>query len=221
MNDANWLDSSHPKTLEMLKKHKEAGLCEYEPGQIHEVTLEELESLAPLPAPAFEGWPKMPRLFKDMVITEKIDGTNAQILIGENGSVHAGSRKRWLHMGDDNHDFGKWVNENKSFLRGLLGKGRHFGEWWGQGIQRRYGMEHKVFSLFNTAKWGGMLELDGRLRVVPVLEVWRFNTARIKLVADNLEREGSKASPGFMRPEGICVFHTGANQIFKHSFENK
>ena len=97
----------------------------------------------------FEGWPKMPRLFKDMVITEKIDGTNAQILITEDG-IMAGSRKRWLSSATDNHGFGRWVGENAGALIRLLGPGRHFGEWWGQGIQRRYNMKYKVFSLFNT-----------------------------------------------------------------------
>jgi len=43
------------------------------------------------------------------------------------------------------------------------------GEWWGQGIQRKYGMSKKVFSLFNVNKWS-----DDSLRpkccdVVPIL----------------------------------------------------
>ena len=170
----------------------------------------------------FQGWPKIPRLFKDMVITEKIDGTNAQIFISDDGHiVVAGSRKRWLHVGNDNHDFGKWVDENKHGLSDILGPGRHFGEWWGQGIQRHYDMDHKVFSLFNTGKWGGMLELDGQLCSVPVLDVWTFNTHRILATAGALKASGSKASPGFMRPEGVCVFHVAANQIFKYPFEDK
>lgn len=30
---------------------------------------------------------------------------------------------------------------------------------------------------------------------------------------------GSMASPGFMRPEGIVIFHTKANMGFKKTFE--
>jgi len=156
-----------------------------------------------------------------MVITEKIDGTNAQILIGEDGSVHAGSRKRWVRPDDDNHGFAQWVAENQDELRKLLGPGRHFGEWWGQGIQRRYDMRYKVFSLFNTGKWGGMFEIGSQLRTVPVLEVWMFDITMIKKVAQDLREAGSTAAPGFMKPEGLCIFHTGANQIFKFPFENK
>lgn len=29
----------------------------------------------------FKAWPKIPRLFRDVIITEKIDGTNAAIHI--------------------------------------------------------------------------------------------------------------------------------------------
>ena len=37
---------------------------------------------------------KIPRLSRDCVITEKLDGTNAQILITENKKLYAGSRNR-------------------------------------------------------------------------------------------------------------------------------
>jgi len=66
-----------------------------------------------------------------------------------------------------------------------------------------------------------MLELRGQLRAVPVLEVWTFDTARIQAVATSLKACGSKAAPGFMKPEGICIFHTGTSQIFKFPFEDK
>lgn len=171
--------------------------------------------------PAFEGWPKIPRLMKDMVITEKIDGTNAQILIMPDRGILVGSRKRWISPSDDNHGFAVWAYENQDELRKLLGPGRHFGEWWGQGIQRRYDMEHKVLSLFNTSKWEGMDELDGQLRVVPVLSAHIFDTEVIEMEMNILRSVGSAAAPGFMNPEGVCVFHTGANQIFKYPFEDK
>jgi hypothetical protein len=31
----------------------------------------------------FQGWPKTPRLFRDMIVTEKIDGTNSAVIIEE------------------------------------------------------------------------------------------------------------------------------------------
>ncbi len=37
--------------------------------------------------PAFKPWPKIPRLRRDIVITEKIDGTNAIIHVAEDGTL--------------------------------------------------------------------------------------------------------------------------------------
>jgi hypothetical protein len=51
-----------------------------------------------LPTPpcsvSFAEFPKMARLSRECIITEKIDGTNAQILITEEGEIYAGSRTR-------------------------------------------------------------------------------------------------------------------------------
>jgi len=101
----------------------------------------------------FEGFPKIARLKRDITVTEKLDGTNAQIFIGEDGEFSVGSRKRWIVPGDDNYGFARWAYGRQDELIATLGIGRHFGEWWGQGIQRRYDMEKKQFSLFNTTRW--------------------------------------------------------------------
>ena len=42
----------------------------------------------------------------------------------------------------------------------FLVPGRHFGEWWGSGIQRGYGLDEKTFSLFNAYRWGWLNEAD-------------------------------------------------------------
>jgi hypothetical protein len=101
-----------------------------------------------------------------------------------------------------------------------LGPGRHFGEWWGSGIGRGYGLAkgEKRFSLFNTKRWSADVVPDG-LHVVPVLYEGRFST----LLADNLlarlREHGSVAAPGFMRPEGIIVWHDAARCYFKATVE--
>src|SRR5687768_14030130 len=112
----------------------------------------------------FEPFPKMGRLYRDVVVTEKLDGTNAQLLIDDAGfadgnevaivdgrAIWAGSRTRWLDVSSkgDNFGFAKWVADNAAELV-KLGVGRHYGEWWGQGIQRGYGLNDKRFSLFNA-----------------------------------------------------------------------
>ena len=102
--------------------------------------------------PEFVGFPKMARLRREAILTEKIDGSNAQILITEDGDLFAGIRTRWITPEDDNHGFARWVEGNRQELL-AMGPGRHFGEWLGQGIQRKYGLKEKCWSLFNVLRW--------------------------------------------------------------------
>lgn len=208
----------------------------------------------------FEKFHKIPRYSRDIVITEKLDGTNAQVYIElanelpdnpeaccrlaygmENYHIYAGSRSRWLHpeKGKDNHGFASWVCENMTELV-KLGPGRHFGEWWGKGIQRGYGLEEKRFSLFNTGRWenrhiGGLsyigdgmvgdLPATGKVwapsccHVVPVLYIGPNHEYDIRSALTRLRMEGSNAAPGFMNPEGIVIYHTASGTMFKKTIE--
>ena len=104
----------------------------------------------------FTPWPKTARLFRDIVVTEKLDGTNAAIHIsagyevafpdafelkpgeaivdGRLWRLSAQSRKRIITPDNDNFGFAAWVYDNAAELVSLLGEGLHFGEWWGRGI---------------------------------------------------------------------------------------
>lgn len=170
----------------------------------------------------FVAWPKTSRLFRDITITEKIDGTNGAIVISEDGSVLAQSRSRLLTDDlPDNAGFRAWVYDNAEGLVQTLGPGRHFGEWWGKSIQRGYGLDHKRFSLFNTAKWGEAdLSLVPNLTVVPVLAQYTMDTGFIKAMLHLLQQEGSVAAPGYDKPEGVCVYHHASNEVFKVLIEN-
>jgi hypothetical protein len=170
--------------------------------------------------PQFEGFGKIPRLFRDMVITEKIDGTNAAVGVTATGAVYAQSRKRIITPENDNYGFAKWVQDHADELRDGLGEGLHFGEWWGQGIQRGYGLDEKRFSLFNTKRWRDPADRPWCCHIVPVLAYYTFNTGTIELKLNQLKRWGSQAAPGYMNPEGIVVYHTGANALFKVTLEN-
>lgn len=163
--------------------------------------------------PVFQPFPKMARLSREVIVTEKIDGTNAQIEILENGDILVGSRSRYITPADDNFGFAAWVQQNREELL-QLGPGRHFGEWWGRGIQRGYGLDERRFSLFNVERWGEG-QAPACCHVVPVL--WRgiFDTKAIEEVVAQLRHFGSRAAPGFMDPEGIVAFHTAANSCFK------
>lgn len=118
----------------------------------------------------FKGFPKMARLSRECIITEKLNGTNAQILIKpacefegtedtsdalgvfDGNVVFAGSRTRWIQPGNDNFGFAAWALANVTELL-KLGPGSHFGEYWGKGIQVGYGLSERRFSLFNAARW--------------------------------------------------------------------
>ena len=171
----------------------------------------------------FQSFPKIARLSRDVVVTEKIDGTNAHVVVTDDGVVLAASRSRFITPGDDNYGFAAWVQEHLDELQSL-GPGRHYGEWWGAGIQRRYGLTEKRFSLFNVHRWarvgtdlqhGKQLYAPPCCHVVPVLYQGPFHTPTLDDILANMARVGSAAAPGFMQPEGIIVFHTASSQLFK------
>jgi len=172
----------------------------------------------------FHEFPKIPRLFRPIVITEKIDGTNVSVMVDENGRVTAGSHHRPITPEDDNYGFAAWVRDHEAELLGF-GPGQHYGEWWGQGINRGYDLTEKRFSLFNVSRWADCPECGRRRRpfcceVVPVLS--RCDTFSHKVIQgalNTLKKHGSVAAPGFMRPEGIVIFHERAGQLFKVTLE--
>ncbi len=166
----------------------------------------------------FTPFNKIPRLRRGIVITEKIDGTNAQIRITNQGEMLVGSRNRWITPDDDNFGFATWVKEHEEELK-LLGPGCHFGEWWGPGIQRGYGLAERKFSLFNISRWKEPNVLPACCSLVPVLAMGNFGGHEIDAALEDLRVNGSKASPGFMRPEGIVVFHAAAGSLFKVTLE--
>jgi hypothetical protein len=167
----------------------------------------------------FFGFAKMARYSREVVVSEKLDGTNAQVLIGPYGEFFTGSRTRWITPDDDNYGFSRWAHENKESLM-KLGPGRHFGEWWGSGIQRGYGLVkgEKRFSLFNTTRWTTQ-NTPYCCSVVPVLWSGDFGELNVESIMAKLAENGSVASPGFMKPEGIVIFHTAAMVAFKKTFE--
>jgi hypothetical protein len=191
----------------------------------------------------FQEFPKIPRLRRELVITEKLDGTNAAIqiqsvheagmgdgiiedkvlydqhdqIIGQHG-MWAQSRKQFITPEKDNYGFAGWVKRNAEELF-KLGPGIHYGEWWGNGIQRRYDLAEKRFSLFNVQRWGDHNPPPACCHVVPILG----RDARDNIIQESLNQlkaYGSAAAPGFMRPEGVIVWHSAARSYFKVLLEN-
>lgn len=204
----------------------------------------------------FTPFPKMPRLSRDVVITEKIDGTNASIFIIPRPPIgsditnviavnythllYAGSRTRWITPDSDNFGFAAWAKAKAEELF-KLGEGHHFGEWWGSGIQRGYGFKNgeRFFSLFNASRW---VEHDqptysiknanpkapqtfterapACCKVVPTLYKGIFDTEVADMALSILRQLGSMASPGFMDPEGIILYHIAGRVGFKKTIKD-
>lgn len=176
----------------------------------------------------FKAWPKISRLVNErMTITEKIDGTNACVIFLPNDDAPFGfeyacqSRNKLITPESDNAGFAKWAYAHVDELYADLGFGYHYGEWWGSGIQRGYGMEkgQKFFSLFNAPRWTEKLEKDGpfvtpNLRVVPLLYTGPYSDICYK-VEEELREHGSVAAPGYMNPEGIVLYLREANASYK------
>jgi hypothetical protein len=198
--------------------------------------------------PVFEEFPKIPRLNRECVITEKLDGINAVLFIGKRSEfeatispaiamtddlfIYVGTRNQWITPYNDMCGLAKWVAENAADLF-TLGPGRHHGEWWGSGVRRDYGLNRgeKRFSLFNTSRWVDPYDYvtkpeDPKVRwapkccrVVPVIYRGLFKSEMVGTCIERLRTLGSVASPGFRRPEGVVIFHTAANQMFKATLE--
>lgn len=205
----------------------------------------------------FTPWAKTGRFFRDIVVTEKIDGTNAAIGIipideidrvhpegkpeeaqildqhiiadvtvnGERFGLYAQSRNKLLSLQFDNASFARYVHNNADGLADYLGVGLHFGEWWGSGIQRAYGLKggEKHFSLFNTRRHKEpytAITSNDLVRGVPVLYEGPMDQEMIEAALQHLRTTGSEAAPGFMNPEGVCIFHTGSGIVSKVTLDN-
>lgn len=207
---------------------------------------------------SFRPMPKVPRWSREVIISEKLDGSNSSVHIYPGDHVfdtdddglnclfwtddhyfRMASRNQWITPEKDNYGFARWAVNHAAELVEGLGVGSHFGEWWGQGIQRNYGLKEKRFSLFNVSRWKTNYRLVGPTEayirrdlldndkqqyapnccdVVPVLYKGPMDDLQIDEIMDVLGDYGSSAAPGWMKPEGIMIYHTAANQIWKKTF---
>jgi len=183
---------------------------------------------------------------EQVTVTEKIDGSNSAVRIrpfnidddridqvdtvsidGEKYTLWAQSRKRLLQpvKEKDNFGFARWVYDNAPALVRVLGPGDHYGEWWGSGIQRSYGLSEKRFSLFNAPRWSEVLSPTealsevSNLYIVPLLFKGRFYDLDTKSLRDDLVENGSKVVPGF-KSEGMVVYLREVNASYKVLLEN-
>jgi hypothetical protein len=196
----------------------------------------------------YPAFGKIPRWNREVVLTEKLDGTNGLVAVCPPGSnwqdtlpgrahpprfrilpdgtlVAAGSRKRWLTPQADNFDFAAWVWDHAEELA-QLGKGAHYGEYYGRGINRGYGLPDRHFALFNVSRWD-MDSLTAKTQRPKCCEVvtslaWPNGNAlndTINYWLSILVTSGSVHVPGYNRPEGIVLYHTAGDHLYKVTLE--
>lgn len=164
----------------------------------------------------FEAWPKIPRhKGANVIISEKIDGTNSAIIIRDGVVVGCQSRNRLITPENDNFGFARWVSENGDELAGL-GDGRHFGEWAGPGIQKNpHGFSSKKFMLFNTSRWA-----EDKPPCCDVVSVLYSGEIGHDTVGDVMsELRASSLAAGY-KAEGVIIYYVNTRTFEKATFDN-
>lgn len=160
------------------------------------------------------GFPKIARLNRDCVVTEKVDGTNAAILI-QSGRLRVYSKSEELTGSIDSYGFYAWVMERKRAILDTFEDGLLRGEFAGPGINRnRHQLTSKTFYCFAAEPRvrEGVTGLPDGFNVVPVLYEGPFDTAAINREVDRLRINGSLVGG---TPEGVVVFHLAGSVGFK------
>lgn len=168
----------------------------------------------------FKPWPKIGRItpFK-VTITEKIDGTNACIIINEDSEIiGVQSRKKLITPDNDNFEFAQWVYDNEEDIRSM-GHGYHYGEWAGVGIQKNpHGLEGRKFFLFNSARWNdNNPNRPDCCDVVPVLYRGNLEPETIPNLLSQLQAQDEIIGT---TSEGVVVYYHAFDTYTKHTIKS-
>jgi hypothetical protein len=166
----------------------------------------------------FIGFPKMSRdIIGDVIITEKLDGTNACVIIENGEIVGVQSRKRMINVDDDNYGFASYISQNEELIL-KLGDGYHYGEWCGLGIQKNpHNLDAKYFYLFDTRRWNTDNEPPEGIRRTRTLYTGTLNS---NTVEDCMKQLELYAEENNYKAEGVVVRYILLRINEKHTFKN-
>lgn len=163
----------------------------------------------------FKAWPKISRdnPFK-ATITEKMNGTNACIIIQDGEIFGVQSRKRLITLENDNYGFAGWVERNKEDIL-KLEEGYHYGEWAGLGIQKNpHNLPEKQFFLFNTFRWNpDNPNRPDCCKVVPVLFEGIMQPDTVESLLIKLQENAGPEET----PEGLVIYSHAFRSYTKHT----
>ena len=168
-------------------------------------------------------------------ITEKVDGTNGLIEIGIQTdlllTVNFGSQNRYISSHDDNMGFVNFFEQHTGDIfniydmikeeKGDITLPLHiYGEWFGKGIQRGYGLADKHFMPFSEFLATKLIDAGVPNIKMPVtLHSGKFSIATLDGCMNKLKDEGSQVIPGYNRPEGVVIYFPTYNFRLKETFE--
>ncbi len=163
----------------------------------------------------FKPWPKIGRESPFMVtITEKLNGTNACIVIKDGELAGVQSKNRFMTPEDDHYGFAGWVGRHLQDLL-KLGDGYHYGEWAGLEIEKNpHNLDKKEFFLFNTFRWNpNNPNKPDCCKVVPILFQGMMDGNTIEDLLHTLKTE----APEEVTPEGLVVYYHSMRKYTKHT----
>ena len=161
------------------------------------------------------------------IISEKIDGTNGLIEINET-NVRFGSRNRYVFFNDDNAGFANFFRDYearfkdaaKDIITDESYPLRIYGEWFGCGIQRNYGLKDKFFMPFHLFYSKKLIEYQIPNIVTPnIMYAGKFSIEVVDACMQQLKLDGSGVVKNYKQPEGIVIFFPKYNFRLKETFD--
>ena len=186
---------------------------------------------------AYPKYPKTHRLENiNCIISEKVDGTNGLIhgiydSKTESFKVKFGSRTRYLNpevKDGDNFGFASFYLPYKKLFKKLFNSLREehsdlcdikiYGEWFGKGIQRGYGLENKYFMPFNKY-YAAFLQQGSIPNIIEpyIFCECKYNIQESLDAMSLLRANGSYLIPGYDNPEGIIINFRDLDIRFKET----
>lgn len=161
------------------------------------------------------------------IISEKIDGTNGLIEINET-NVRFGSRNRYISFSDDNAGFANFFKDYEARFKDAAKDIttdesyplRIYGEWFGRGIQRGYGLKDKFFMPFSFFYGEKLIEYQVPNVIAPnIMYTGKFSMEVVSACMQQLKLNGSGIVKGYKQPEGIVIFFPKYNFRLKETFD--
>lgn len=194
--------------------------------------------------PSFSSIERLENIY--CVISEKIDGTNGLIQIDYkydwNGQryddhlVQFGSRNRYITTTDDNAGFANYFTPHIASIctlaESLINYGDNdnpkqdwpiyiYGEWFGKGIQRGYGLDEKYFMPFSSFYAEHMIKAGIPNIMMPnIMYTGKFSLEVVDNCMNRLTSGGFHTLiTNYDYPEGVVIYFPKYNFRLKQTFE--